>query len=209
MQCNRYKDFESGKISQKEFEQHLEYCATCREAFRQHKEISQIAAGLNRSVEMPDMWDKIKSGLIDQRHQSRRQKRYLILKIAAVLLVLTLSGLYFLIPAQPDKPQSAILDDNALKQVLKTERQYEEAIARLEAVTALKLAEMDLELMLLYRDKLETIDNQIEQCRSASLRNPANYHIRKYLLAALRDKRETLKEIQDFQAKQKVSVKDS
>ena len=54
---------------------------------------------------------------------------------------------------------------------------------------------MNVELMLLYRDRLETIDDQIEQCREALSENPANAHIRRYMLAALQDKKETLKEL--------------
>ena len=54
---------------------------------------------------------------------------------------------------------------------------------------------MDAELALLYRDKIATIDTQIDRCLRALHGNPANTHIRRYLLLALRDKRETLEEI--------------
>jgi hypothetical protein len=57
------------------------------------------------------------------------------------------------------------------------------------------MADMNLELMLLYRDRLETIDDQIEQCREALSENPGNAHIRRYMLAALQDKKQTLKEL--------------
>jgi hypothetical protein len=49
--------------------------------------------------------------------------------------------------------------------------------------------------MLLYRDRLETIDAQIARCQEALAENPSNAHIRRYLLAALQDKKETLREL--------------
>ncbi len=48
--------------------------------------------------------------------------------------------------------------------------------------------------MSLYRDKLAVIDGQIEKCQEALERNPGNAHIRRYFLAALQDKKQTLAE---------------
>lgn len=59
--------------------------------------------------------------------------------------------------------------------------------------------QMDMELHLLYRDRLETIDRQITLCKNAIDLNPANAHIRKYMMMALKDKKETLKEIAEYQ----------
>ena len=85
------------------------------------------------------------------------------------------------------------------QKVERQEQQYEAAISELQAVVAPRLAQMDQELMLLYRDRLETIDTQIMQCKEALAVNPANAHIRSYLLTALRDKKEALKEIMAYQ----------
>jgi hypothetical protein len=62
-------------------------------------------------------------------------------------------------------------------------------------VASIKLGKFDLNLQLLYRDKLETINRQIIACKEALEVNPANAHIRRYLFMALQDKKETLKEI--------------
>jgi hypothetical protein len=51
---------------------------------------------------------------------------------------------------------------------------------------------MDIQMMSLYRDKLAVIDAQIGKCRDALDSNPGNAHIRRYLLAALQDKHQTL-----------------
>ena len=62
-----------------------------------------------------------------------------------------------------------------------------------------KFSQLDFELMLLYQDRLETIDSQIERCKDALENNPANAHIRRYLLAALQDKKEMLREILEIE----------
>jgi hypothetical protein len=54
-------------------------------------------------------------------------------------------------------------------------------------------------MMALYRERLETIDAQIERCRRALELNPASAHIRRYMLAALQDKTLTLIQIRDYQ----------
>jgi hypothetical protein len=87
------------------------------------------------------------------------------------------------------------LEGAALEKVEQKEREYAAAIAELERVTSSQMAKLDLELMLLYRDRLETIDAQIARCREALATNPGNAHIRRYLLAALQDKTETLREL--------------
>ena len=75
------------------------------------------------------------------------------------------------------------------------EKEYEKAIAELEKLTIPLVANADTDLMLLYRDKLETIDIQIERCKEALKHNGADAHIRRYLLTAYQDKKETLIEL--------------
>ena len=70
-----------------------------------------------------------------------------------------------------------------------------EAITELEETVKPVLKSIDVELALCYRDRLETIDEQINLCKKELKHNPANTHIRHYLLAALQDKKQTLIEL--------------
>jgi hypothetical protein len=65
---------------------------------------------------------------------------------------------------------------------------------------------MDIQLMLLYKDRLAIIDNQIHECKEAMEQNPANTHIRNYMLAALQDKKETLSELLRPNLKKSIST---
>ena len=63
------------------------------------------------------------------------------------------------------------------------------------------MADLNLDFVFLYRTRLETIDAQIVQCREALALNPANAHIRRYLIAALKEKKDTLAEVLSLEDK--------
>ncbi|KAA3610180.1 MAG: hypothetical protein D8M58_06885 [Calditrichaeota bacterium] len=149
-----------------------------------------------------DLWDKIENTLIEETQPKPKNVFQFIknhkmwLSIAAALLIsFSMATLYF--NASPN-PDAKILSTNAMIKVEFTEKNYMKAIEQLEVEAKNQLANFDTELMLLYRDKLTTIETQINQCKEAIANNPGNAHIRKYMLAALQDKKNTLNEIINF-----------
>lgn len=202
MSCKILKKYGLGKFSEERFREHLKTCASCQERVKQDARLMSLAKSLKKPVESPHLWDRIEESLREEQRQDIRSSRKRIhwslvrtLPVAAVILLVISVGSYFLL--KPEAGKSGILSESALAKVEKKEREYIEAIGELEERVHPSMADMDLELMLLYRDRLETIDDQIEQCREALAKNPANAHIRRYMLAALRDKKETLKELLD------------
>jgi len=197
MNCLQFQRYELGKLSPAEFEKHLGDCPDCRQTLAQDAKLLAAASALNQPVTAPFLWQKIEAQL---RAESRPRPRFeltqtwnYVLRLAAVL-VLIFSAAYFFRP-EPTSHPSGLLVNSALERVTAQELQYEQAISELEALAQPKLREMDWELQLLYRDKLETIDYQISRCKKALGANPANAHIRRYLLAALNDKKQTLSEL--------------
>ncbi len=200
MSCNKLKKYELGRISEAEFEQHLKMCSSCQELMKQDARLMALSRSLERPVEPPHLWERIAKSLGEEQQKElslgvarRRWHPLRILPAAAAALLVVAIGLYFLI--EPGTRKSGLLADSALARVEKKENEYVRAIEELEELVLPRMADMNLELMLLYRDKLETIDDQIEQCREALAENPANAHIRRYMLAALQDKKQTLTEI--------------
>jgi hypothetical protein len=104
---------------------------------------------------------------------------------------------YFL--AASRTPTSGLLGDRVLARVERAEAEYADAIEALAARSKTRFESLDVEIGLLYREKLAAIDAQIERCRTTLLRNPANAHIHTYLMAALKDKRTTLLEVLGFE----------
>ena len=191
MSCDRYQERELGRLDEAAFQAHLKDCSVCRER------LMELAAGLKPPAEPPFLWERVEAGL--RAEQQRARRRTWIYRAAAVLVVSL--GLGALVQQQRGAPEPAtgLYTAEALEKVREREREYAAAIEELEQIAGERLDRMDAELALLYRDKIATIDTQIDRCLQALHGNPANTHIRRYLLLALRDKRETLEEIVQLQ----------
>jgi len=154
---------------------------------------------LKTPISAPHLWERIEAMLrkeetVARSRPARFLKKWFIL-VPASALVLAGIVLGFFFGLKQRVTPSGILAGEALQKIELKERQYVQAIDELEKKARPKMAAMELEMVSLYRDKLETIDAQIRRCRAALASNPANAHIRRYLLAALQDKRQTLAEL--------------
>lgn len=200
MSCHKFKKYELGKIEEREFKDHLKSCATCQAEMKQDAWLMSLAKSLKQPVKAPFLWGRIENTLKEEEKaregtlvKGYRWRLFPALGAAVLFLMIISAGLYFLLSQRTGEPR--LLAEKALVKVEKKEGQYLQAIVELEERVLPKMASLNLELMLLYRDRLETIDDQINRCKEALAENPANAHIRRYLLAALQDKRETLSEI--------------
>lgn len=200
MNCEFFQKHALGEIGENEFSQHLATCSVCEKLVTQDAQIFALAQSLPKPEVSPLLWAKIENSLRAEQQRNRRYRRinwpeqkWTLLRLAAVLLLGMGLGSYFMFKPKPVEPR--LLAGAALQQVEKREREYTEAIAALEQTALPQMAKLDAELMLLYRDRLETIDAQIARCQEALAENPSNAHIRRYLLAALQDKKETLREL--------------
>jgi hypothetical protein len=200
MSCAFYQKYELGEIGEDEFNRHSSACPECQKLLAQDAQLLALAKNLTPPESSPLLWAKIENTLRAEQQKRRSawlfnwpEQTWTILRIAAILLVAVGIGSYLLFKPAPSAPR--LLEGAALEKVEQKEREYAAAIAELERVTSPQMAKLDLELMLLYRDRLETIDAQIARCREALAINPGNAHIRRYLLAALQDKKQTLREL--------------
>ncbi|KAA3609669.1 MAG: hypothetical protein DWQ05_22315 [Calditrichaeota bacterium] len=159
--------------------------------------ILDLAKSLQEKEKAPLLWAKIENNLREEKQSKAVTffRPHLLLRVAAVFILVIGTGVLWQKFSAPQISNSRILSKNTLQKVISTEKSYEAAIAELEKLASPKIEKMELELMFLYRDKLAIIDEQIEQCREELSENPGNAHIRRYMLAALQDKKETLQEI--------------
>ena len=202
MICDEYRKRELGDLDEERFRAHAQQCPICRRLLRQDAELMRLARSLRQPVDTPFLWSRIEAGLrAEIERDQRRWFRSFIrsgaafYRIAAILLVAAGLGSYTYFRSDSEPPR--LFSKSALERVEKREQEYILAIEDLEREASVQLSRMDLDLMRLYRDKIETIDAQIARCREALRKNPANVHIRRYLLLALQDKRKTLQEIVD------------
>jgi len=200
MNCDQFEKYETGEIESREFREHLKTCSYCREQAQLDVRLMNLSRSLQEPVQSAGLWERIEHTLAAEDHQRRKPlilgiptRSFAFYAAAAVLLAAVVLGIYYWLFYEKHEP--GLLTEAALKKVELKEQEYVKAIRELEKQALPRMADMDIELMLLYRDRLETIDDQIKRCREALSENPANTHIRRYMLAALQDKKETLMEL--------------
>ncbi len=201
MPCDFYRRHELDEITAEKFAQHARNCAECQRLQAQDERLLQLSRTLAPLSASPFLWAKIENTLrAEQQRETRLRARFsktqkLVAYAVAASLIIGLGWNAFFKPQTNASEASGVLATTALQQVAQKEKEYEAAIAGLERASAPQLAQLPTDLMLLYRDRLATIDAQIARCRETLAENPGNAHVRRYMLMALQDKQETLQEL--------------
>jgi hypothetical protein len=193
--CYKFEDYLKEKIDLDELKIHIKSCDKCKRAFRLDNQILKGSRSLNDKLVVPDLWSVIEEKIETDKPfiiKFKRNKR-LLFAAAATFLIVTTIWLFNITFDQ--KPSIRILSDQTLQKVIQAESSYIEAIDELESLAYAELEDTTEPLAQLYRNRLSLIDHQIQNCKKALETNPANSHIRRYLMAALQDKRKTLEEI--------------
>jgi len=194
MNCQQYELWAMSNLSDPEFAAHRKTCPECQSAYKIDEQLMASAANLNTNIRIPDQWPAIENEIHRIKSRNKRLKliRYSLIAAASLLVIFT----FFFQWSEPvDITQERILDRTALEYVKSAEETYLQALESLEARAENRLQNTDDQLTSLYKQKLDVIDQQIKRCRNALEYNPANAHIRRFLLAALETKQNTLYEI--------------
>ena len=195
MNCDFYEKYEIGQIEESLFSDHLKKCSFCKYQISEDKKLLELSQSIKQPFEASNLWDKIELSLVNEKNKVEKSWReyFPMFRIAAVLILVF--GITVIFLNRNNFQESKLLANSVLEKVEQNEKKLEDSISELEKLALQKLSEMNLELMFLYRDRLETIETQIVQCKEMLTENPANAHLRRYLLAAYQDKKETLDEL--------------
>jgi len=200
MSCDWFVKYDLGKMTEDSFQSHAKECPACQDKVSQDEKLLQLSRTLKKRVDAPFLWTRIEQDLREAQQKSKLAgwkgffwHSWMKIPVSALIIVAICAGLFLWL--RPGLNDSTLLADSALRRIEKREQRYERSIERLQKRILPQLPELGLELMLLYRDRMETIDEQILACKDALGENPGNTHIRKYMLAAFQDKKETLREI--------------
>jgi hypothetical protein len=197
-------------------EAHARDCSTCAQELRAWESISIAAKELSDCTENPELWPKILQQLAAEQQRSesgalRRAWRFLSAKpgvftfnwqsalAGALLIALTVSALWFYTHSLPGagvtQAASPLLRDQALAEVERSEKAYEQAIEKLASQAKEQLESPATPLLASYHEKLLVIDSAIEDLRAQAGMNPSNAHLRRQLLAMYQEKQQTLEEV--------------
>jgi len=213
MNCDWFDKYDLGKIAEATFQAHAKECPDCQENARQNDALLLLSRFLKKRVEAPFLWTRIEQDLREAQQQSKKGEwrgtfwfSWKKISVSMALLIAICTGLFLWL--RPGLHDSTLLADSALRRIEKREQRYERSIEKLQDRILPQLGDLGWELTLLYRDRMETIDEQILACKEALRENPGNVHIRTYMLAAFQDKKETLREIMNtsFQMNQEKNL---
>jgi len=196
MSCSIYEKFIFGQVTEKDFKQHIKHCKECQKMIEHDDQIESRVRDI-KTVFHPDrLWNNIESSLITEKEKIRNNSNvyrmtFKIMRTAAVLIIVLLSGViiknYFIL-------QSPLLSDTRIKQYQNKEKAIIENIKDLEDNVDFSLNEGNIDQQLRYKEYLNTVNSQIKDYQQVLDENPANTHIRDYLIRALKDKKQVLKE---------------
>ncbi len=182
-------------------------------------ELSAIARSLHREWDSPRLWSSIAAGIlahelaIEAGFERRSPTpfwngRWQALAAAAVIAITLaptswLGWRWFMLGPRPDpataeQRQQALLTEDALAAIERSEQQYTRAIDDLTRLAAPRLDMPDSPLLVNLRERLEVIDAAIAEYRAEIARNRFNAHLRQQLLWIYQEKRRTLEQVQEY-----------
>lgn len=182
-------------------------------------ELSAIARSLHREWDSPRLWSSIAAGILAhelaiEAGLERRSRaplwngRWQALAAAAVIAITLaptswLGWRWFMLGPRPDpataeQRRQALLTEDALATIERSEQQYTRAIDELTRLAAPRLDMPDSPLLVNLRERLEVIDAAIAEYRAEIARNRFNAHLRQQLLWIYQEKRRTLEQVQEY-----------
>lgn len=182
-------------------------------------ELSAIARSLHREWDSPRLWSSIAAGILAhelaiEAGLERRSRapfwngRWQALAAAAVIAITLaptswLGWRWFMLGPRPDpataeQRRQALLTEDALGAIERSEQQYTRAIDELTRLAAPRLDMPDSPLLVNLRERLEVIDAAIAEYRAEIARNRFNAHLRQQLLWIYQEKRRTLEQVQEY-----------
>ena len=182
-------------------------------------ELSAIARSLHREWDSPRLWSSIAAGILAHElaieagleRPSRApfwNGRWQALAAAAVIAITLaptswLGWRWFMLGPRPDpataeQRRQALLTEDALGAIERSEQQYTRAIDDLTRLAAPRLDMPDSPLLVNLRERLEVIDAAIAEYRAEIARNRFNAHLRQQLLWIYQEKRRTLEQVQEY-----------
>lgn len=154
------------------------------------QELSRIAAQLHREWDSPDLWSRIEDRIQVGQAIPPANKWPLALAVAATVLL----GLLLSQPLLHRQTPSALLTDEAFREVQQAETAYVRSIDKLSAMAAPTLDRSPAPLAAAYRQKLDVLDSAIDELKRTAEGNRYNTYVETQLASLYHEKQKTLQD---------------
>ena len=188
-------------------EEHAKECAACARALTEWRAIAAAAPALRKSWPSPELWPQIRQSLAEesQRPAAAGSPWMRLLPATAIVALFAIAtvGLWVFRDSGGREPlatpwqttKDPLLTERAVDDVEAAEETYLASIERLSRLAEPRLASSTSPVMLNYREKLALLDAAIADLQSGIEQNRYNTHLRRELLAAYREKQQTLQNL--------------
>jgi len=209
-----YIDNELGNKQTVKLEDHLQNCLQCKDLFNEMRTITSEAKHFEHLSPHADLWPAIRNRIAKDNHTAgirisgkRRLDNYFRIPLpaafplgAVLASVIIAMFFYYGIPSiqnhefikREENPQKV-----ALIHFKEAEQHYQLAIRALNSAISGRQMGLDPELVEVFRQNLEIIDNSIRICRTTVRTHPDSLDANIYLLACYRKKIGLLNEIRN------------
>ena len=190
-------------------EEHGKGCAACARELSEWRAIAAAAPVLKKSWPSPELWPQIRQRLAEESQRAApapaRGSWLRLLPASAIvaLFAIATAGLWVFRDSGGREPlatpwqttKDPLLTERAVDDVEAAEETYLASIENLSRLAEPRLATSSSPVMLNYREKLALLDSAIADLRSGIEQNRYNTHLRRELLAAYREKQQTLQNL--------------
>lgn len=190
-------------------EEHAQGCAACARELAEWRAIAAAAPALRKTWPSPDLWPQIRQGLAEESQRPAEASaggswlRLLPAAAIVALFAIATAGLWVFRDSGGREPlatpwqttKDPLLTERAVDDVEAAEETYLASIEKLSRLAEPRLAASTSPVMLNYREKLALLDSAIADLRSGIEENRYNTHLRRELLAAYREKQQTLQNL--------------
>ena len=189
-------------------EEHAKSCDACARELAEWRAIAAAAPALKKSWPSPELWPQIHQSLAEESQRPAAPAggswlRLLPATAIVALFAIATAGLWVFRDSGGREPlatrwqttKDPLLTERAVDEVEAAEENYLASIDNLSRLAEPRLAAATSPVMLNYREKLALLDSAIADLRSGIEQNRYNTHLRRELLAAYREKQQTLQNL--------------
>jgi len=212
---SEYLDGELDQSTSVDLEAHLANCAECSATLEQLRAVAKRAAALEDRLPQSDLWSGI-SSRIKQADQGREQVVDIgkkagpgrrisftvpqLLAAAIALMAVSTVSVWLVVSSDRDGSSNAIAEStlenqSAVQLAAFDDPDYDAAVAALILALEAGRDRLDEETIAVLERSLETIDQAIEEARSALLADPSNPYLNRHLSATMHKKVRLLRQV--------------
>jgi hypothetical protein len=202
-------------------EAHVRGCEPCRKLKDDLFAIKESAGNLEEQTPSEKVWTRIQSSMNTDlfKERSPHPGRFRILPtglrlrpalVTGFAFILILAAVFFGLRQFGLRPSNSGLDASqqfALNKLQEAEGYYRKAIEALSAAVSARAADFDPQILAVFQKNMTVVNQSIEACRQAVLKDPNDLDTRSYLLAAYQEKTDLLNEFMAINDKSTQTIK--